>query len=133
MSHKRIIKKHMRAGEQFAGLVQGIAGEPDYYLFLVQEEAERVSWAGAMAWAERQGACLPNLREQALLLAALPDAFSKRRRYWSCQSFTPASSHACGRHPKLGDQFIFHKSYRGSARAVRRISIKSTSTGPTCQ
>lgn len=107
-------------------LVKGAAGQPDYYLVLVPGCAERVSWAEAMAWAADIGARLPTLLEQTLLAAALPHEFDARRRYWSCQSFTPApaSSHARGTHLKRGDQFIFHKSFRGNARAVRFFEIK---------
>lgn len=126
MTRPTSIKKYLRPGEQFAGTVAPTDGAPGYHLILVPGEAERISWAGAMAWAAQRGACLPTLREQELLAAVMPQKFNARRRYWSCLSFTPASSHARGTQFKQGDQFIFHKSYRGNARAVRRVEITST-------
>lgn len=130
----KFLSQHRLVKGQYAGIVQGEGGEPDYHLFLLPGEAERVNWIRAMEWAAKRGAALPNLREQALLRTKLPLEFNTRRRYWSREPFTPTSSHARGTNFRQGDQFIFHKSYRGSSRAVRRVPIDPTTyqIEPTC-
>jgi len=72
----------LAAGEQFAGLVLGQDGGPDYYLILLPGEAEGVAWDAAKAWAAERGGELPTRREQSLLFANLKDEFESAW-YWS--------------------------------------------------
>lgn len=123
MATSKLISQHRLVKGQYAGIVQGEGGEPDYHLFLLPGAAERVNWTRAMEWAAEHAAVLPNLREQALLRTRLPLEFNTRRRYWSSEPFTQTSSHARGTNFRQGDLFIFHKSYRGSACAVLRQPI----------
>lgn len=109
----------LKTGEIYAGIITDAAGVV-YPLGLLPDEAPtEASYEAQMAWAEAQGAQLPDQAEAALLKALLGDRFQDEW-YWLR---TP-----CGPHSAWAQNFYYgsqgYWSRRGEFRAVavRRLN-----------
>ena len=120
MDDYRNIRMGLAEGEQYAGLILGKNGQPDYHLVLLPGEAEEVSWAMARAWADGVGGDLPTRRELALLYANLREQF-QRMWYWSSEPQEPRSQLVWGQNFTSGIQTMYGRPFRGRTRAVRRM------------
>ncbi|TAM07216.1 MAG: DUF1566 domain-containing protein [Paraburkholderia sp.] len=107
-------------GERYAGLVLGENGDADYHLILLPGEAEEITWADAVEWAEEQDGSLPTRREQSLLFANLKGEF-QHAYYWSNEQHETNSGWAWYQHFYGGSQGGNDKSAALRARAVRRF------------
>lgn len=116
------IKKNIKPGEQYAGLILGKDGAPDHHLVLLPGEAEAVNWAGAKAFAKKAGGELPTRREQSLLFANLREQF-KPAAYWSGEQHAVTSDYAWYQTFYTGWQSNDTIITKLRARAVRRIAI----------
>jgi hypothetical protein len=112
----------LKPGELYAGIILGKNGEPDYHLILINGQANDVIWEKAKEFAAKSDGELPTLREQSLLFANLKEQFEERW-YWSGEQHASLSACAWGQNFGYGDQYDYDKSYEGSARAVRRVTI----------
>ncbi|GAB7525363.1 Lcl C-terminal domain-containing protein [Paraburkholderia sp. 2C] len=110
----------LAAGEEFAGLVLGHDGEPDYYLILLPGEKESINFDDARQWATDLGATLPTRREQSILFANLKDKF-EAEYYWSGEQHESNSGYAWFQTFDTGLQTFTDKSYKLRAVAVRRF------------
>lgn len=112
----------LAAGEKYAGLILGEAGETDYHLVLLAGEAEDVTWEDAGKWANGIGGQLPSRREQSLLFANSKGEFQSSY-YWSAEQHESNSGWAWFQYFGLGYQNLNHKYSELRARAVRRLVI----------
>jgi hypothetical protein len=119
MSKEQFLKENQKAGEVYAGLILGQNGEPDYHLFILPGEAEKVTWSKAKEWAKKAGGDLPTRREQRVLFANAKQHF-KPEWYWSGEQHASDSGNAWGQAFGYGLQGYDNKSVEGRARAVRR-------------
>jgi len=107
------------------GTFAGLTTKPDgthCAVVLLPGNATDLTWAKAKAWAKKQGGELPS-RPVAALLFANVKASLQPRWHWSCEEHEEDASHAWYCHFYYGDQDDLHKSYEGSAVAVRYIKI----------
>jgi hypothetical protein len=111
----------LKPGEHYAGLVLDADGNASHHLILLPGEGEDVAWQDAKDWATAAGGELPTRQEQALLYANLKEQF-KPQWYWSAETYSNDGSYAWGQYFGFGYQYNDHKSYGGSARAVRRFT-----------
>lgn len=119
---------HLHPGERLAGIVLTESGEYQHHLILLPARPEQaLNWQAAKAWAASVGGDLPSPQEQALLFAncrdALPEAWC-----WSNKEHEKGASCAWGCHFSNGTQDDSHKSFEGSAGAVRRLVLESFSS-----
>ena len=112
----------LRAGELYAGLILGKAGEPGYHLSLLPGEVEDKKWEQAKEWAASIGGELPTRREQSLLYANLGEEFQSAW-YWSGTQSESSSDTAWTQDFGNGTQLNYHKYDEFRARAVRRLPI----------
>ena len=117
------LRSNLKAGETYAGIIIGQAGESDYRLVLMPPEAVDITWKEAGAWAEKQGGQLPNRRELRLLLVNAAEAFAKEY-YWSNELHAANSDYAWYQNFISGCQYYSDPSNKLRARAVRRIPIE---------
>ena len=117
------LRSNLKAGETYAGIIIGQAGESDYRLVLMPPEAVDITWKEAGAWAEKQGGQLPNRRELRLLLVNAAEAFAKEY-YWSNEQRAANSDYAWYQNVSSGGQNYSSTYYELRARAVRRIPIE---------
>jgi hypothetical protein len=123
MSKKKWIAENLKDGEQYAGLVLGKDGTPDYHLVLLpSRDNKKLTWDQAMKAAKAEGGDLPTRREQSLLFANLKEQFQPAW-YWSGEQYAAYPSLAWSQDFNGGGQSYVRKSYEGRARAVRRIAI----------
>ncbi len=122
MSKAQWIKKNLKNGEEYAGIILGKDGALDHHLILLPGEAEKVNWAQAKDWALAFGGELPTRREQALLYANLKEQF-KDAWYWSGEHYAAYSGSAWCQSFDDGLQDSDLKNYELRARAVRRLAI----------
>ena len=111
----------LRPGERYSGAVLDQDGNVKHHLILLPDRpAARVCWQDAMAWAESVDGQLPDRQEQALLFANCKPHL-QRTWPWSSETHEEDASYAlhCDFHD--GGQDYLHKSYEGSAVAVRRL------------
>jgi len=114
---------------QFAGLVRGENGAPDYLLILGPEHDSELPWQQAMDWATgldidgHKDFTLPTRAEQAILFGTCRDQF-KIDWYWSCEQHAANSGCAWVQFFSDGDQDYGRKSNDYRARAVRRLIIQ---------
>ena len=111
----------LAAGEHYAGAVLDGNGQHMHHLVLMAAKPEAdLSWRAALEWAETAGGALPTRQEQALLFANCKPHLTPRW-HWSCEEHESEASYAwyCGFGNGL--QRTGHKSYEGSAVAVRRV------------
>jgi hypothetical protein len=117
------LRSNLKAGETYAGIIIGQAGESDYRLVLMPPEAVDITWKKAGAWAEKQGGQLPNCRELRLLLVNAAEAFAKEY-YWSNEQPAAYSDYAWYQNFSNGIQNYGSTVSQLRARAVRRIPIE---------
>ena len=120
------LKKHIKPGEIYAGLLLGENGAPDQHLVLLAGEAEALDWKAAIAWAKKQGGELPTRREQSLLFTNAKAHF-KPTWYWSGEKHAAASGYAWCQYFGDGYQSLSHTDYQLRARAVLRIPLSNSS------
>lgn len=121
-SKRQLLAEILKPGEDYAGILLGENGAPDAHLIVMAGEVNDIDWDKAIKWAASIGGELPTRREQRLLSANAKAAF-KPRWYWSCEQHEHHLAYAWGQYFDYGNQDTFHKSYAGSARAVRRLPI----------
>jgi hypothetical protein len=108
-------------GEHYAGAVLDANGQHMHHLVLMAAKPESdLAWKAALEWAEEVGGALPTRQEQALLFANCKPHLTPRW-HWSCEEHEEEASFAWSCYFNLGDQLTNHKSYEGSAVAVRRV------------
>ena len=112
----------LQPGEHYAGIVRGHDNEPSYHLILVHGEAESVTHAAALKWAEEVSGELPNRREQAILYANLKSDFADAW-YWSSVLHESDPDYAWYQNFLNGGQSSRHRRYELRARAVRRLPL----------
>lgn len=112
----------LNPGEVYVGIVTDSNGKPLHHLALLEGETEDSTWQASMAWVEKVGGVLPSRTEQRLLFEKVKSEF-KPRWYWSSTQHAANSDCAWIQFFDFGDQSLFHKSYEGRARAVRRLPI----------
>lgn len=105
------------AGGIFAGLTTTKSGM-HHAVVLLPDQGTDLTWKKAMNWAEKLDAELPSRPIAALLFHNLKD-----RWHWTNETYEGEASYAwyCGF--GNGNQNISHKSYEGSAVAVRCIPV----------
>jgi len=114
----------LKAGEQYAGLILGKDGQPDYHLILLPgEPTVGVTWMDAKKWAKKQGGELPNRREQSLLFANFKEAF-KGLWYWSGEGYEDGKKYAWFQVFYYGSQYYGHVDDTLRACAVRRLTLQ---------
>jgi hypothetical protein len=118
------LKSILKTGEEYAGIILGKNGEPDYHLILIAGETNDVNWTDAKKFAVKSGGELPTRREQSLLFANLKEHFQERA-YWSAEQLASSESYAWGLHFFYGYQDNISKYRQLRARAVRRSIINS--------
>ena len=87
---------------------------------LLPEHGEKLTWKKAMNWAEKHGAEIPS-RPVAAMLFANVKAQLKLGWYWTSDENDASYAWLCNF--LHGGIFTFHKSYEGSAVAVRLIPL----------
>lgn len=112
----------LRPGERIGGIVLNEAGEYQHHLVLLPAQPESaLTWQAAKDWAASVDGELPTPQEQSLLFAHckdhLPEAWC-----WSNKEAADAS-YAWSCYFVTGYQDFSHKSYEGSAVAVRYIEV----------
>jgi len=113
----------LQPGELYAGIVLGQGAEPSYHLLLLPGEAESITHAAALKWAEEAGGELPNRRDQALLFANLDSEFAGAW-YWSSVLHESDPDYAWGQTFSHGYQSYNYRDSELRARAVRRLIIQ---------
>ena len=116
------INSILKKGEEYAGIILGKNGEPDYHLILLPGDKDSVNWQQANEFAQKAGGELPTRREQSLLYANLKEEFEERW-YWSGEQHASYSGSAWYQGFYYGSQLSTHKSLTLRARAVRRSLI----------
>ncbi|MDB5977611.1 MAG: hypothetical protein JWR07_4371 [Nevskia sp.] len=122
MSRQEPVSESMAEGEQYAGLILGKDGAPDYHLVLLPGDAEDVTWAAARQWATLAGGDLPTRRELSLLFANQKEQFH-RVWYWSSEQSEARSQLVWGQNFTSGIQTMYGRPFHGRARAVRRVPV----------
>ena len=117
------LKQILKEGEQYAGIILGKEGQPDYHLILLPGQKEDVTWQVAMDWAASIGGQLPDRRDQSLLYANLKEKFDARW-YWSCEQHATESAWAWVQGFGYGLQHYGRKGHDCRARAVRRLVLQ---------
>ena len=112
----------LKDGEEYAGILLGKNGAPDYHLILLPGQANDVTWQKAKEFSAKAGGELPTPREQALLFANLKEQFEKRY-YWSNEQHASNSESAWVQDFYDGYQDCSLKDDTYRARAVRRLEI----------
>ena len=111
----------LQPGEHYAGAVLDADGEHQHHLVLMAPRPEaKLAWQAAMDWAEEVGGALPTRQEQALLYANCKPHLQPTW-HWSCQEHEDDASSAWDSYFGHGGQYGDHKSFEGSAVAVRRV------------
>jgi hypothetical protein len=111
-------------GQPFAGgTFAGITTQKDgthMAVVLLPDQASNVTWQSAMDWAKGLDAVLPTRPIAALLFANLQPSL---RPEWRWTSDEDDASYAWGCCFHGGDQSSGHKSFEGSAVAVRLVEV----------
>ncbi|MFJ3048557.1 DUF1566 domain-containing protein [Herbaspirillum chlorophenolicum] len=110
----------LKPGEQYAGILLGLNGQPDQHIILLPGDVEK-PWKEAKAWATSIGGELPQRREQSLLFANLKGEF-QQRAYWSAEP--NGNGWAWCQDFRNGVQLDYHTFSALRARAVRRLVIE---------
>ena len=123
MSKKQFLLENQRHGEQYAGLILGKEGKPDYHVFLIDAKPESdMTWSNALEWARTVGGQLPDRSEQSLLFANQKESFDKTW-HWSREKDADNTDYAWMQSFYYGYQGSYHESNKLRARAVRRVLI----------
>lgn len=116
----------LQPDEHYAGPILNELGDVLHHVVLMaQRPAKKLNWKAAMDWAtgiQADGidSSLPTRRELALLFANCK-AHVEPVWHWSCETHESDASYAWGCGFDDGYFDDYHKSYEGSAGAVRRI------------
>lgn len=106
------------------GTFAGLATKPDgahCAVVLLPGNGTDLTWAKAKAWAKKQGGELPS-RPVAALLFANVKASLQPRWHWTSEEYDASSAWYCVFN---GGQGYDHKSFEGSAVAVRLIPLSA--------
>ena len=115
----------LQPSERYAGPVLDAAGQLKHHLILLPARPDkRAPWQAQVDWAASVGGTLPDRQEQALLYANCKDALPPVW-CWSSETHEDSASYAWDCYFLRGHQGHNHKSYDGSAVAVRLIPISS--------
>lgn len=112
----------LQPGERYAGAVLDAEGHVLHHTILLPARPEGPApWQAQMDWAASIGGDLPSPREQSLLFAncreSLPGTWC-----WSNETCASSASYAWHCYFDNGIQDYDHKSFPGSAVAVRRLN-----------
>jgi len=111
----------LQPGEHYAGAVLDEAGQHKHHLVLMaQRPTDKLNWQAAMDWAQQIDGALPTRQEQALLFANCKPHLEPVW-HWSSEAHESEASYAWFCYFLYGYQGTNHKSYEGSAVAVRRF------------
>lgn len=77
MSKQQWIAENLQPGEEYAGLILGKNGEPDYHLVVVAITETEADWKAHTAWAKKARGEMPTRRELNLLRANLRDLYDE--------------------------------------------------------
>ena len=107
------------------GTFAGLTTKPDgthCAVVLLPDNGTDLTWAKAKAWAKKQGGELPS-RPVAALLFANVKASLQPRWHWTSEEYDASSAWRC--YFDFGHQlsYVGHKSFEGSAVAVRLIPL----------
>ena len=105
------------------GTFAGLTTKPDgthCAVVLLPDNGTDLTWAKAKTWAKKQGGELPSRPVAALLFANIK-ASLQPKWHWTSEEYD--ASYAWGCNFGYGTQFLDHKSFEGSAVAVRYIKI----------
>ncbi|MFA7278605.1 MAG: DUF1566 domain-containing protein [Sterolibacterium sp.] len=119
---KAWIKKNLKKGEKYAGILLGKEGQRDQHIILIPNWGQDLTWAQAKAFAKNCGGELPTRREQSLLFANLKDQI-KPGWYWSSEQFAGFESYAWLQSFDNGYQSNVHKDDKYRVVLVRRVAI----------
>ena len=108
-------------GGHFAGITTNSKGQ-HYAVVLLPEQGSDLTHAKAKAWAKKLGGELPTRPVAAMLFANLKKLL---REEWHWTADTQGASYAWICYFHNGRQDNVHKSYEGSAVAVRLVPISS--------
>jgi hypothetical protein len=91
------------------------------------QTSQRMPWAAALEWAKHlgKGAHVPSRFESALLYANVRDKMDTSSWHWTSTEYAGNASYAWYCYFYHGYQYYYHKSYEGSAVAVRRLDLYS--------
>jgi len=115
-------------GGEYAGIVRGHDGGPDYHLILAEQTLAPGPWTDALAWAKSlvvgrfSDYSLPLRKEQAVMFGNVPERFEKDW-YWSSEEHSNTAYAWCQNFTN-GTQDDTHKTNTSRARAVRRVPIQ---------
>lgn len=114
----------LNPGEHYAGVTTPHdASQPSHHLILLPARPDkRMGWDAAREWAASVGGDLPTPQEQAQLFANCRDNLPKA---WCWSNNEEDASYAWGCTFGNGHQYDTHKSFDGSAVAVRRLTLES--------
>ena len=117
-------------GGIFAGIVAGENNAPDYFLIHATSDHELfdIDWHNSVESAQAPindltDWSLPNRREARLLAINCRDSFDLDSFYWTSEQDAHFDSYAWVQGFDDGTQYYYHKSFKGRARAVRRVFI----------
>ena len=111
----------LQPGERYAGAVLDATGQVKHHLILLPARPDKCApWQAQVDWAASAGGTLPDRQEQALLYANCKDALPPVW-CWSSETHEDDASFAWYCYFGNGYQGNGHKSYEGSAVAVRRL------------
>lgn len=111
----------LEPGERYAGTVLDEDGQHQHHLVLLADRPDKkLTWQGAMDWADTVDGVLPTRQEQALLYANCKPPL-KPEWHWSSETHEEDASYAWICDFLSGYQFSGHESFEGSAVAVRRV------------
>ena len=114
-------RPELQPGEHYAGVVLDENGQHKHHLVLMaQRPSCALNWENATSWASLNGGVLPTRQEQALLYANCKPHL-KPEWHWSSETYESDPSYAWSCNFTNGGQNGSHKSYEGSAVAVRRV------------
>ena len=111
----------LQPGEHYAGAVLDESGHLMHHLVLMAQLPKgKLNWQAACDWAESVGGDLPNRQELSLLFANCKPHL-QAVWHWSNETHADDASYAWCCNFGYGYVYGGHKSYEGSAVAVRRF------------
>lgn len=110
----------LQEGERYAGeRLDENGNHLHHVIVMAARPTGKLNWKDAQAWAKEQGGDVASPEEYALIKANCPDLLTAGTWYWSNREHKDDASYAWYVYSG-GDTFNFHKSFEGSALAVRR-------------
>jgi hypothetical protein len=93
-------------------------------VILLPERAEDINWPSAMDWAQSLGGQLPTRPMAAVIYANVKNR-PQSGFFWTCETHKADASCAWFCYFGSGNQNSYHRSYRGTAVAVRTIPLSA--------